>query len=92
MHNEDIASEADIFTVSQLNAEARAIIEEYFHNIWVVGEISNIARPSSGHIYFTLKDKYSQVRCALFRNQARQVNFSLDNGQQILIQSRCQSL
>lgn len=74
-----------IYTVSQLNAQARAVIEDCFQGVWVTGEISNLARPSSGHMYFSLKDKNAQVRCALFRNSGRRLNFNPENGQQVLV-------
>lgn len=60
----------EVLTVSQLNGRARVLLEDVFSNIWVEGEISNLARPASGHVYFTLKDSGAQVRCALFRQNA----------------------
>ena len=54
----------DIYTVTRLNREARAILEDSFPPIWVEGEVSNLARPASGHLYFSLKDAQCQVRCA----------------------------
>jgi len=77
-----------IYTVSQLNAETRLLIEGSFQTIWLIGEISNLARPSSGHLYFSLKDKNAQVRCALFRSSQMQLNFNPGNGQQVLVQAR----
>jgi len=78
----------EIYTVSQLNNEARMVIEENFQTIWVMGELSNLARPSSGHIYFSLKDERSQVRCAMFRMNRRRVDFTPENGQQVLVQAQ----
>ena len=63
----------EVLTVSQLNGRARLLLEDVFAQVWVEGEISNLARPASGHIYFTLKDKNAQVRCALFRQNAARV-------------------
>ena len=57
----------DIYSVSRLNAEARAVLEGSFPLLWIEGEISNLAVPRSGHLYFSLKDAHAQVRCALFR-------------------------
>ncbi|MGB5639233.1 MAG: exodeoxyribonuclease VII large subunit, partial [Sedimenticolaceae bacterium] len=57
----------DVFSVSRLNAEVRAVLEGSFPLVWVEGEISNLATPRSGHLYFSLKDPHAQVRCALFR-------------------------
>ncbi|MEK7262527.1 MAG: exodeoxyribonuclease VII large subunit, partial [Pseudomonadota bacterium] len=56
----------DIYTVSRLNREAKALLEGSFPALWVEGEISNLSRPASGHMYFSLKDAGAQVRCALF--------------------------
>ena len=70
----------EVLTVSQLNGRARVLLEDVFSNIWVEGEISNLARPASGHVYFTLKDSGAQVRCALFRNNAARVRQALKDG------------
>ncbi|SHE60524.1 Exodeoxyribonuclease VII large subunit [Modicisalibacter ilicicola DSM 19980] len=58
-------------SVSDLNRQARLMLERGFGDCWVEGEISGLARPASGHCYFTLKDDRAQVRCALFRTRAR---------------------
>jgi exodeoxyribonuclease VII large subunit len=78
----------DIFTVSRLNREARAVIEGSFPLLWVEGEISNLAQPASGHIYFTLKDPAAQVRCAMFRAKRMLLGFAPVNGQQVLVRAR----
>lgn len=78
----------DIYTVSRLAFEARGAIEKQFSLIWIEGEISNLSRPASGHLYFTLKDKQSQVRCALFRNRRQQLGVEPENGKQVLIRAR----
>lgn len=80
-------TDIEILSVSQLNAAARHILEENFPTIWVEGEISNLAIPSSGHIYFTLKDNSAQIRCAFFRGKNRTLNFSLENGLQLLVKA-----
>ena len=54
----------------------------------MTGEISNLARPASGHLYFSLKDAQAQLRCAMFRSAGRAVRFRPDNGQQVLVQGR----
>ena len=74
----------DIYNITRLNREVRAVLEGSFPLLWVQGEISNLARPASGHIYFSLKDKHSQVRCAMFKNRLRTVKFSPENGMEIL--------
>ena len=64
------------------------MVEQRFHSIWVEGEISNLARPSSGHIYFSLKDSYAHVRCALFRSRNRLAPvYTPQNGQQVLVKA-----
>ncbi len=78
----------DIYTVSRLNREVRAVLEGSFPLLWVEGEISNLARPSSGHIYFSLKDAYSQVRCAMFRMKRQLLRFQPENGMQVVVRAR----
>ena len=69
------------FTVTELNAEIRSILEGSFSDIWVTGEISNFHNhPSSGHMYFTLKDGQAEMRCAMFRGANRFLRFIPENG------------
>ena len=75
----------DIYTITRLNREVRATLEDSFPlALWVRGEVSNLARPGSGHIYFSLKDKHSQVRCAMFKSANRRLRTPLQNGQEVL--------
>ena len=60
-----------VHTVSQITDEVRKLLEQGFAAVWVEGEISNLARPTSGHIYFTLKDADASLRAALYRTQRR---------------------
>ena len=78
----------EILSVSGLNREAKKLLEGHFPLIWVEGEISNLASPASGHIYFSLKDKSAQVRCAMFKMRKRLLKFQPENGQQILARVR----
>jgi len=78
----------EIYTVSRLNAEARAVMEGSFPLLWIEGEISNLARPSSGHWYFSLKDSAAQVRCAMFRQRNMLLRFKPQDGMQVLIRAR----
>lgn len=80
--------ERDIYSVSRLNAEVRAVLESSFPLLWIEGEISNLATPSSGHIYFSLKDEHAQVRCAMFRMKRSRLRFLPGNGQQVLVRAR----
>ncbi len=71
-------------SVSQLNRRARALLEQGIAKIWVEGEISNIAKPASGHIYFSLKDDAAQIRAAFFRQRQRGPTLGLKNGDLVL--------
>ncbi len=75
-------------TVSELNRRARVTIERQFNRVWVVGEMSNFARPRSGHWYFTLKDDRAQVRCAMFVNRNRLAQLQPSDGQLVTVQGR----
>ncbi len=77
-----------IYSVSQLNRAAKLLLNDHFLNLKVEGEISNLSRPSSGHIYFSLKDSTAQVRCAMFRMHQRKLNFSPENGQQVIVSAQ----
>ena len=78
----------DIYSISRLNRETRSLLEGSFPLLWVEGEISNFARPVSGHWYFSLKDEAAQVRCAMFRNRNSVAGFIPKNGDQVLIRAR----
>ncbi len=78
----------DILTVSQLNRKARQLLETHMPMLWVEGELSSLARPSSGHWYFTLKDSGAQIRCAMFRNRNQSVRPQPQQGQQVLLRAR----
>tara|TARA_B110000008_G_scaffold54937_1_gene54367 strand:- start:4 stop:1380 length:1377 start_codon:yes stop_codon:yes gene_type:complete len=78
----------DVFTVSQLNQRAKQLLEITFSSVKVEGEISNLSRPSSGHWYFTLKDKGAQVRCAMFRSRTAQIKFQPKEGDQIIVRGK----
>ena len=81
-------SDRQILSVSQLNRNVRHLIETQLPLLWVEGEISNFARPASGHWYLTLKDDQAQVRCAMFRNANQRVAFQPANGTQVLVRCR----
>ena len=75
-------------TVSQLNQQARQSLERGIGEVWVEGELSNVSRPASGHLYFTLKDDAAQVRCALFRQRARFVSAPMRDGDKVRLRGR----
>ena len=81
-HNDEIIS------VGELNRSAKNLLEKNFNNVSVIGEISNLSRPSSGHIYFTLKDEEGAIRCALFKNRNINLNFRPQNGDQCLLKGQ----
>ncbi len=78
------APEEDIYTISRLNREVRYLLEEVYPSIWIEGEISNLAKPGSGHFYFTMKDNEAQIRCAFFKNRHANLRFDIDNGMKVL--------
>lgn len=82
-----INQERSVFSVSGLNSAVARLLEQEFAWVWVEGEISNLATPASGHIYFTLKDASAQVRCAMFRGRNRELKFRPENGSQVVV--RC---
>ncbi len=85
----DIVEHGDeIISVGQLNQQAKKLLENQFKGVSVLGEISNIARPSSGHIYFTLKDEDAAIRCAMFRSQNLRLNFEPQNGDQCVLKGQ----
>ncbi len=77
-----------VFTVSELNRTVRDLLEGGLGAIWIEGELSNIARPASGHLYFSLKDGDAQVRCAMFRGRNRLMDFRPDAGMQVRARAR----
>ena len=80
--------ERRILTVSELTAGIKDLLESTFDEVWVEGEISNLRRPPSGHLYFTLKDENSQVRGVLFKQQSRYLRFELEDGQHVICWGR----
>ncbi|HZJ94059.1 MAG TPA: exodeoxyribonuclease VII large subunit [Thiopseudomonas sp.] len=85
---QSLGLDREVLTVSQLNQRARLLLEDVFPQVWVEGELSNIARPASGHVYFTLKDRNAQVRCAIFRQQASRVREFLKDGLLVRVRGR----
>jgi exodeoxyribonuclease VII large subunit len=82
------APERDVYTVSRLNQTARKLLESGLARIWLEGELSNIARPSSGHLYFTLKDSKAQIRGAMFRSRNQLLRFKPEEGLQVLVRAK----
>lgn len=84
----NLFSEKRILTVSQLTTLVRGVLEENFDHVWVEGEISNLATPSSGHLYFTLKDSGATIRCVMFKGAAKALKFRLQDGMRIVMRGR----
>ncbi|MEE8059344.1 MAG: exodeoxyribonuclease VII large subunit [Pseudomonadales bacterium] len=86
--NKSTSSKRDTLSISQLNRQAKQLLEGNFPSVWVEGEISNLALPSSGHWYFSLKDSQAQVRCAMFRNSNARLRFQPEVGQQVMVRAK----
>ncbi|MCK5002067.1 MAG: exodeoxyribonuclease VII large subunit [Gammaproteobacteria bacterium] len=86
--NQSNPASRTIYSVTELNRSAATVLEQNFSWIWVEGEISNLAQPSSGHIYFSLKDSGAQVRCAMFKSRNNGLKFQPENGQQVQIRGK----
>lgn len=78
------AESPEAMSVSDLTGHLKAVIEQTFPAVWVAGEISDLARPRSGHLYFTLQDDHAQIRGVIWRSTAARLRFDLEDGQQVL--------
>src|SRR5712692_4023632 len=81
----NLAPERKIWSVSELTERVRDLLAGEFFDIWVEGEISNCHLSQTGHLYFTLKDARSQVRCVCFRDQLRVLKFRPDDGLHVTV-------
>lgn len=77
-----------IISVSELNRKAKSLLEGGIPKLWIEGEISNLARPASGHMYFSLKDETAQIRCAWFKQRQHQNISAMINGTKMLALGR----
>ena len=84
----DDAAPRHILTPSSLNRLVRDLLGDVFPLVWIEGELSNVARPASGHLYFTLKDGGAQVRCAMFKPRTAALRFRPLDGMQVLLRAR----
>ena len=78
----------EIYSVSEINQQIKRAIDSNFALLWVEGEISNLARPASGHLYFSIKDKNAQLRCVMFRTSSQRVPFEISSGLQVIIRAK----
>jgi exodeoxyribonuclease VII large subunit len=78
----------EVLTVSRLTEQIQFMLEAGFDVVWVEGEVSNLRKPASGHLYFTLKDEESQIRAVLFRPYSRMTGFELADGMHVVCRAR----
>ena len=88
MQEDIVEQNQEIISVGELNRSAKYLLEDAFTNIAVIGEISNMSRPSSGHIYFTLKDEDGAIGCAMWRSQASKLNFNPEDGDKCILKGQ----
>lgn len=74
-----------VFTVIELTKKIRSLLEESFRNIWVSGEISNLRKAASGHIYFTLKDESAVIKAVLFKGYQQKIHFKAGDGLKVIV-------
>lgn len=84
----DPKTQEKVYSVSEINASVKLLLDETFPLVWVSGEISNLVQPSSGHIYFSLKDEFAQVRVAMFRGRNNNLRFQPKNGLHVKVQAQ----
>ena len=77
-----------VLTVSELTRAVKGLLEDAFPMVWVSGEISNLARPSSGHVYLSLKDADSQLRSVIYRGVAMRLHFEPRDGMEVIARGR----
>ncbi len=88
MSSPDPDTARHVLTPSTLNRIVRDLLGDALPQVWIEGELSNVAKPASGHLYFTLKDRSAQVRCAMFRSQCATLRFRPLDGAQVLLRAR----
>ena len=77
-----------IFAVGELTRAVKGMLEEKFTPVWVEGEVSNLSRPSSGHLYLTLKDEEAPLRAVIYRGVALRMRFDLQDGMKVVVRGR----
>ena len=81
-----------VLSVSQLTAQIKGVLEEIFVSVWVGGEVSNLSRPRSGHIYFTLKDEGAQIPAVIWLSSAERMKVELRDGMEVVCRGKLQSI
>ena len=84
----EAAAPRHVLTPSSLNRLVRDLLGDALPQVWIEGELSNVSKPASGHLYFTLKDSTAQVRCAMFRTKASTLRFRPTDGMQVLLRAK----
>ncbi|MHC5053134.1 MAG: exodeoxyribonuclease VII large subunit [Planctomycetota bacterium] len=84
----DEAEPRSILTVHQLTSRVKKVIEEGVGEVWVEGEVSNVAQPASGHVYFTLKDDRAQLQAVIWKGIARRLGFKIKDGDELIVLGR----
>ena len=72
-----------VFTVGELTRAIKGLLEDAYTPVWVEGEVSNLARPSSGHLYLTLKDEDAPLKAVIYRGVALRMRFDLNDGMRV---------
>jgi exodeoxyribonuclease VII large subunit len=83
-----VLSKPRVYTVGEITREVKSLLEEAYPNLWVEGEVSNLARPPSGHLYLTLKDEQAPLRAVIYRGVALRIRFDLRDGMRIVVRGR----
>src|ERR1700685_3041739 len=81
----DLMPERHVWKVSELTGRISELLEGAFREAWIEGEVSNYHAAQSGHLYFTLKDARSQIRCVCFRDQVRGLKFRPEDGLHVTV-------
>lgn len=84
----NLFAEQTILTVSRLTALLKDLIEDNFSQVWVEGEVSNLTYAASGHVYCTLKDSGTMLRCVMFRSSVKALKFKLEEGMALVVRGR----
>ena len=85
MDKDIVEQNNEIISVGELNRSAKYLLESNFPAVSVIGEISNLARPASGHIYFSLKDDEGSIQCAMFKGSNMGLNFNPKDGDECIV-------
>ncbi|HLN32620.1 MAG TPA: exodeoxyribonuclease VII large subunit [Gemmataceae bacterium] len=88
MNPTGVPQDVKVLSIGELTRAIKGLIEEGFASVWATGEVGNLARPSSGHIYLTLKDSEAQLRAVLWRNVAMRLRFELREGLEVIVRGR----